>query len=181
MEAINEELLHKQAEEAALSHYGVLGMKWGRRKAEPRYKMGGRKQRRAERKAENRRKDSSIAKGYTEKIRNVDKHVWSKATRQGINRRMHDGESYGKAAAKSVAKETGKGLIGAAAGLAIAFTPLALAMGYNALSDAANAKKAADGAKMAANLFADAKGLTSYETISLAFGSNAGGKKTWRL
>lgn len=30
--AVNEELLHSMAEEAALSHYGVLGMKWGRRK-----------------------------------------------------------------------------------------------------------------------------------------------------
>lgn len=160
-----------------LEHYGVKGMKWGVSRAAGSVKsaVGRSKEKRAAVKAE-RTANSTMASaaGYSARQRRSDiDNIGKRATRK-VEKRIADGESIGKARTKEYASATAKSV-----GLTMAFlaTPVFIAMANQSAANLASNINAKRGAEAAAKLFADDKGLTSYNTVSLAYDAVS---NTWK-
>lgn len=143
-----------------LRHYGVPGMRWGRRKASS---------------------DSSSSSGRapgtrTQAVRRVAANT-AKAS-VGLGRDPRTGEK--KLVQKLVDKDKLSGkdkrvVAQIALGVTLMAAPHilnALDTGMGALGTAAAAKNAARGAAATRNLFADSKGIASYATVALKQGAN---------
>lgn len=148
----------EKEKESVLAHYGVKGMKWGQRRAAVK----------AER-AENTKK--ARMKGYSRDQKDLDTVVLGRSTVRRIEKRIAAGEDLKKVRSSEELKHTAKNL---AVAVAVLATPKLMSLGTKALVNAAASKQAKDGAKAAADLFANSKGITSYETIALAFDGSRG-------
>lgn len=170
-----------------LAHYGVKGMKWGVRKAVDGVGLAAAKTNNVLKDAIAKGRDSRAAtkaerkanfeaarnRGYTARLRNQDlQDVGRRGTRR-IEKRIADGEKIGVARFKEHVATTARGF---AIGTAILGAPIALAAADKGLANLASNINAKRGAEVARKLFADNKGLTSYQTVALAFDNVKG---TW--
>lgn len=144
-----------------LAHYGVKGMKWGQRRREI-------KAQRAETTAK------AAEAGYSRGTRFSDQqNIGNRAVRK-IENRVVKGETVRSARAKEYAASTAKGLAAAAV---VIGTPIAIGAASKGLSGLSNSINAKRGAAAAATLLADSRGLTSYNTLGMAFDAAT---RTWR-
>lgn len=139
--------------DAFLAHYGVPGMKWGKRRA-------ARNQERQQ------NQDKAREKGYTAQQRSTDVALVGKSVARKVDKRVANGEAVDKARASESTKAVVKASVVAAA---IYVAPKLIALGARKLDNALASAAISKGEKAAADLFASSKGVTSYKTISLAF------------
>jgi 2'-5' RNA ligase superfamily protein len=143
--------------EAALSHYGVLGMKWGKRKA---------------------RAAAPRARGYSQQHQAEDVKRFGKSGGDRINEHLNNGLSREQAQAKEASRQRRNKLL--ALGAAYAATMLVthgpgVAQGF--ANSYVGSRQAAAGAKAAANLLADTRGIGNHKIVDLGFDAASG---LWR-
>jgi hypothetical protein len=160
-----------------LAHYGVKGMKWGVSRATDGVKSAVKrgKEKSAAKKAERQaNSEAARAAGYTKMQRVNDLQNVGRGGTRKIEKRIANGETIVKARSKEYASSTAKGLAVAAAILAGPIALAALDKGAGNLAASIQGKR---GAAAAAKIFADNKGLTSYNTVALAFDKASGAWK----
>lgn len=140
-----------------LAHYGVRGMRWGKRKGS---------------------NDKQVAvppraAGYTDRMQKNDfRRVGKDKGIEKVHQKVADGTSLNKARQQVMEERYNKKariagqLTIAAVGLAYA-APMLKEFGGIVIDQAVIAKKQSNGRKHAANLFADKNGIANYETIRL--------------
>lgn len=144
-----------------LAHYGVKGMKWGERRAALK----------AERIAN---RDSAREKGYTDRMRREDiRDMGIRGTRR-VEKRVAGGEKINNARFKEFARTKAQGAAFVASLIGGAVAINAASKGLSTLANNINTKR---GAAAAATMLADSRGLTSYNTLGMAFNAATG---TWR-
>lgn len=155
------DLEHSEELGTFLEHHGVKGMKWGQRRREVK----------AQREATTAKAEAA---GYSRGTRFSDQqNIGNRGVRK-IENRIAAGESIRSARTKEYASSTAKGLAVAAA---IFATPIAIGAASRGLSGLSNNINTRRGAAAAATLLADTRGLTSYNTVGMAFNAATG---TWR-
>lgn len=138
-----------------LAHYGVSGMKWGRRKG-----------------SNNKQVAIPRAVGYTNRMQKNDfRRVGKQKGIEKVHQKVASGVPLSKAREQVVSdrhkRNAMKVQLGiAAVGLAYA-APVLKEIGGMALDQAVVRKKAANGRKYAQNVMADKRGLTNYSTIRM--------------
>lgn len=157
-------------DEAYLAHYGVLGMKWGVRKDK---KSGFMANRRAKSKARDKERASNTAKARKAGFNPTTSQRADFGARgiRNIEKRIAEGDSPRKAVALETTKQTAQGLL--VTGILSAAYIGATIVAPNMARSAAVKR----GEKAAADLFANNKGITSYQTVALKFDDFAG---VWR-
>lgn len=139
-----------------LRHYGVPGMRWGRRKASS---------------------DSSGSSGRAPGTRTQGvRRVVAKTAQATVGNKPVEKNTFQKLRDKEKLSGKDKRQIAQVAlGVTLIAAPHileAMGTGMNALGNAAAAKNAARGAAATRNLFADNKGVASYATVALKQGAN---------
>jgi hypothetical protein len=141
--------------DAFLSHYGVRGMRWGKKKG----------------KAE--KTPAPRAAGYTNRMQENDRRrVGGDKGIEKVHQKVAEGKKLSKAREEVMTERYNRNAkiatgIAAGAYTAYVFGPVLKAAAGIALDQAVVAKKASNGRKHAANLFAEKRGIANYETIRL--------------
>lgn len=147
-----------------LQHYGVKGMKWGVSR-----KSSGL---------------NSRAKGNTDRMVAEDKARFGRRGSKRINKNMNKGKTRAQAQKKEVHRAMVKGAAVVSTYAAIRFAPqIARAMqqpinkAEKFAGDKAFQMKMKDGMKKANKMMADNRGITNYQTVSLAYDTAS---KMWK-
>lgn len=138
-----------------LEHFGVKGMKWGRR-------------------AKSSTPLAPQAAGYTPRMQKADfRRVGGAKGINKVNQKVADGKSL-KSARESVTTERIQrnqkvaALVISGTYAALVLGPMIKEFGGIAVDSAVMAKKASNGRKAANNMFAESHGISSYPTIRLS-------------
>lgn len=151
-----------------LAHYGIVGMKWGKRKG------GG-----SSSKSAKPPKNQPMHESYSKNSQKYDAAMYGAKYTKNVNNSLHAGKDLKSARKDASVKmrrsatiKTGVAL--AAYGAYVAGPSLAYA-GHSAkmkIDEATMAKQKKNGEKYAANLFADSKGIGSKPTINLGYNAD---------
>lgn len=139
-----------------LAHYGVRGMRWGKRK-------GGSA-------SDSKKVVVPRAEGYTDRMQKNDRRrVGGDKGLEKVHERVASGVPLKKARDQVAIERWNRNSKRAALGIVAAMyvAPVLAAYGGIALDQAVMAKKASNGRKQAANLFADKNGIANYQTIRM--------------
>lgn len=145
---------------AEITHAGVKGMKWGVRKdrevvgntSSPKPKL-------------TRKQKNAPNPAYSVKQRSRDSMIFGSGGSVRINRRMNEGATHKEARKKEIKRTA---IIGGTL-LAMEVVPRIINASAPKLIDLAQHRVSERGKTAAANLFADSKGLTSYQTLNMTF------------
>lgn len=137
-----------------LAHYGVVGMKWGKRKGGGSSKTRGKNPRH---------------ENYGASQQRYDAAMYGNGHAKRVNNGMHDGKSLTEARSASYKVRNKRTVAKIALGVstyALMAAGPSLKMG---LDSAVLAKRHANGKKRTANLFADSNGIGSKPTVNLGY------------
>lgn len=143
--------------EEFLAHYGIKGMRWGKRKSSATA-------------SDAKKVAVPRAEGYTDRMQKNDRRrVGGDKGLEKVHERVAGGVSLKKArdqvAVERWNKNAKRASLAVVAGMYVA--PVLAAYAGIALDQAVVAKKASNGRKQAANMFADKNGIANYQTIRL--------------
>lgn len=139
-----------------LAHYGIRGMKWGKRKG-----------------SNDKQVPVPRAAGYTDRMQKNDfRRVGKEKGIEKVHQKVADGVPLNKARNQVMVERYNKKAKIVTAGLGLAYVglvagPLLKEMGGIAMDQAILKKQAANGRKHAATLFSDSRGIANYDTIRL--------------
>lgn len=172
-----------------LEHYGVKGMKWGKRKAEDgpsksQLIKADRKAAQSELGTRNKElndalKEWKVANRERRRTkRNSEERAAADEKFKQVDKKVDDADNaYAQTYYRATQKTTGEH-VREWAGLAAIFTASsAVAFGPTLIRSAASSAATRRGAAAAASALADSRGLTSYRTIALAFDAAS---NTWK-
>lgn len=160
-----------------LKHYGIKGMKWGKRKKKER-KLSPRKAKKVE-KLDQRVSESN---SEIERLRNKKQDA-NIAQKVGINykirqtKKQRDLDAYDSNAIKrgkltSKQRDVAGAAAGTAIGIGILAAPYVLYEGNAALHNIADSKRKRDAGRAAASRLADTRGINNFRTVDLSVGAD---------
>lgn len=137
---------HQDTVNDFLQHYGVKGMRWGKRKAAPR------------------------AEGYSERDQRIDVNTHGRGGSKRINKSIEKGESLKTArnietARRKQRRQNAIALTLTGAYALSVFAPEIMGATNNHVNNAVMRKKAANGERARQQAFSDRMGIPNYSTI----------------
>lgn len=157
-----------------LAHYGVVGMKWGKRKGGSSGGSSGGKSKRSS-------KNQPMHESYSKNSQRYDASMYGAKYTKDVNNSLHAGKDLKSARKDASAKLRRKATVQTAVAVGIygAYVagPQLAYVGRSAkmkIDQATMAQQKKNGEKYAANLFADKNGLGSKPTVNLGYNSDTG-------
>lgn len=140
-------------DENFLAHYGVKGMRWGKKK-------GG----------DTAAEPKTPTKPRTRNEEANDVAAYGSKGSQRIGERMETGRTKGSARRREFGRQTAEGAATIAVLAGVAYVTLVGPhVMQNKLNNAVRSGRAANGAKAAAKLFSDTNGIANHKTVNMVF------------